>query len=272
MATHHTPSGAVLDLELPAGRIEIETADTDTTTVELTPLAAGDAAALDAIAATQETERTDGDVTRVIVHVPKRRLGHEPELLMQVTAPRGSRAELETIAADIRARDGFASLRGKTVSGDIEAGAVSEDASLRTTSGDVSVASTGGSAEIQSVSGDLSIGSCGGGAVLKTTSGDVRLRAAESSVAASTISGDVEVVRARSGEVDMRSMSGDLAVGVARGSRVFLEVRTLSGDARSDLEISDTPASGDGPELTVRADTKSGDIRVRRAPEPAEVA
>jgi hypothetical protein len=63
----------------------------------------------------------------------------------------------------------------------------------------------------------------------------------------------------------MQSASGDQAVGIRRGSRVHLDVRTMSGETRSDLEIEGAPPVGDGPEIDLRATSMSGDIRILRA-------
>ena len=63
----------------------------------------------------------------------------------------------------------------------------------------------------------------------------------------------------------MQSASGDKTVGIRRGSRVHIDVRTMSGDTSSELEIEDAPALGEGPEVELRATSMSGDIRILRA-------
>ena len=59
----------------------------------------------------------------------------------------------------------------------------------------------------------------------------------------------------------------DVAIGVRRGSRAHLDCTTVSGDARSELELSGDEPDGDGPFVEIRARTVSGDIRITRAQE-----
>ena len=68
------------------------------------------------------------------------------------------------------------------------------------------------------------------------------------------------------GEADLSSMSGDIDAAVVPGVRVYLDLKTLSGDAHSTW----TPDDGarTGPQLTLKAATKSGDVTVRRAAAP----
>jgi Putative adhesin len=273
MATHHTPSSAILDLRLPAGLIEVTTTDTDSTTVSLEPLGGGDAAR-EAIASTREEAVGEGDGTvRVIVHVPERgrllRLRGEPELLLRVTAPHGARLRATTLAADVRADGRLGAAELKTASGDVALPDVAGPVDVRTQSGDVRVGAVTGDVRVHTMSGDLIVGDVDGSVATKTMSGDVTLGAVARSLEASSMSGDLEVAGVRSGAADLSSMSGDVDVGVARGTRVYMDVKTLAGDARSDLPVSDEPIGAGSAELTLRVSTKSGDVRVRRAPERA---
>jgi hypothetical protein len=65
----------------------------------------------------------------------------------------------------------------------------------------------------------------------------------------------------------VNSASGDVAIGVRRGSRAHLDCTTVSGDARSELELSGDEPDGEGPFVEIRARTVSGDIRITRAQE-----
>jgi DUF4097 and DUF4098 domain-containing protein YvlB len=103
---------------------------------------------------------------------------------------------------------------------------------------------------------------------VKTVSGDVKAGPG-ASVDLATVSGDVRVASLRRGEAKLRSLSGDIDVAVERGTRVYMDASTLSGDAGSDLDLQDAPTSGDGAELMLEASTKSGDVRIRRAAETA---
>ena len=273
MATHHTPSGALLDLRLPAGSIEVTTAETDSTTVAIEALSGGQAAE-DAIAATREEAVTERDGTvRVIVHVPDRgrllRLRGEPELRMRITAPHGARLKASTLSADVRADGQLGGVELKTASGDVALPDVDGPVVVHTQSGDVRAGAVTGDLRTHTMSGDLVAGDVDGSVVVKTMSGDVTLGAVGGSLDASSMSGDLGVAGLRAGTAEMSSMSGDVDVAVARGTRVYMDVKTMSGDAQSGLPLSDEPGPAGGAELTLRVSTKSGDVRIRRAPERA---
>jgi hypothetical protein len=276
MSTHPTPSGALLDLRLAAGSIEITTADTDSTTVTL-EARGDDEAVRDLIERTREeaVQESDG-TTRVIVHVPEksgiRRLFGSPDVLMRITAPHGAKLRATTASADIRCAGRMGATSVKSASGDIELPDVDGPTELRTQSGDVRCGKVAGELHASSMSGDVTVGDVAGDTFAKSMSGDVVLGNVTGSLEASTMSGDVKVASVRAGSVELSSMSGDLDISVQRGTRVYLDVQTLSGEARSDLAVNDQPEGGATAELTLKASSKSGDVRIRRAPETADVA
>jgi len=273
MATHNTPNGVILDLRLGAGSIEIATAEGDTTMVDLEPL--GGEAARAAIAETTEelTPGPDGR-TRLRVHVLRNKGGllrfrGEPEIRMRIVAPPGADLEATTVSADVAAEGRLGTATVKTVSGDISLGALDGDAELKTVSGDVRCGDAAAGVHVDSVSGDVQLERVAGNLAVKTVSGDVKAGPAGASVDLATVSGDVRVASLRRGEAKLRSLSGDIDVAVERGTRVYMDASTLSGDAGSDLDLQDAPTGGDGAELMLEASTKSGDVRIRRAAETA---
>ena len=80
-----------------------------------------------------------------------------------------------------------------------------------------------------------------------------------------TASGDLRLGAVRRGEVRLSTASGDVEVGVAAGTSVWLDLSTAAGTTRSNLEQSGPPASGK-PDLSVHVSTASGDIELRRVP------
>lgn len=276
MSTYNTPSGVVLELHMPAGLIEVSTSDDDTTTVSLEPLS-NDEQALELIEAAREEAVTESDgSTRIIVRVPEksglRRFLGTPEVLIRVQAPTDARINATTASADVRASGRLGGAAVKTASGDITLPDVTGRVEVRTSSGDVAIGNVTEQLRAQSMSGDVVTGNIGGDASAKSMSGDVTLGTVAGSVDASTMSGDIRVGAVQAGTASLSSMSGDVEVGVTRGTRVYLDVSTLSGEARSELPMSDEPSAEGGAELTLRANSKSGDVRIRRAGEPAATA
>jgi len=74
------------------------------------------------------------------------------------------------------------------------------------------------------------------------------------------------------GNVAAHSVSGDVTIGVRRGSKVYLDCNTVSGDTTSELELTTDAPAGDGPLVEIRAKTVSGDIRITRAAAPVNNA
>ena len=119
---------------------------------------------------------------------------------------------------------------------------------------------------INSASGDVEIARVAGNTKIRTASGDVAVGEAGASIGIQTASGDQRIGSVTAGEVTMRSASGDLRVGIRRGSGVWVDASSMSGDTTSDLDIGRAGAEQrDGPLVELRAQSMSGDIHVARA-------
>lgn len=187
--------------------------------------------------------------------------------------PSGSRVEAKLGSGDLRAQgtyDGFSLTSG---SGDVTLEHVTGDASVASSSGDLRIERVDGSLAVDTSSGDIDLRHVGGDLTLHTASGDVTLGEVSGSVDATTASGDVELGVVSGGTVQVKSASGDVSVGVAAGTGVWLDLATTSGDTRNELAYQDeaAPVAGDGPGLTLKVRTISGDIKVRRRAVAARV-
>jgi DUF4097 and DUF4098 domain-containing protein YvlB len=245
--TFATPGDVELTLEIPKGDVELEAAETAETTVEL-EASGRDADELERQVRIEARPRGAGH--EVIVDASARGgfLGfREGQYRVRITAPNGTTVRATLASADINGRGPF--------------GAVEIDAA----SGDVAFDHIAGHAKINTASGDVELGRVGS-AKLNSASGDVRVDDAAAEVEANTASGDIELRRVTAGEVKVHSASGDLEVGIARGSRLWVDAQSLSGDTSSELELEAAPSGEDeGPLVELNAQTMSGDISVRRA-------
>jgi DUF4097 and DUF4098 domain-containing protein YvlB len=280
--TFHTPGPLLLDLELPAGMIEIETIETDDTHVELEALTS-DERVREMVDAARIEEVRRGDGHRVIVEVrarhgvwisftkgPDIRVG-TPELRLRITCPKGADLDINTKSADLEARGEYGTVDVKTASGDSNVEG-SLDAHYKSASGDVHTDNVDGTLDVKTVSGDVHVGTVTGNANFQVVSGDVYVRDAGGSISGNSVSGDQRYEAVVQGRVELRAVSGDIGVGIRRGSRVFIDANTVSGDTSSEFELSDAPGqepSVDGPLVEVFAKTVSGDVRLERAPAPA---
>jgi hypothetical protein len=282
--TFQTPGPVRLDLELPAGSIEIETSTTDETHVELEALSDREQLQEMVEAARIEAVRR-GDGHEVIVEVrtrhgvwvsfskgPDIRLG-SPELRLRVACPAGTELEIRTKSADVNARGDYGTVDVKTASGDTTVEHVAGDARIKSASGDAHFETVDGSLDVKSASGDLHAGSVARASNIQLVSGDVHIREAYDGISTNTVSGDQRYEAVLKGRLDLRAISGDVTVGIRRGSRVFIDANTVSGSTSSEFELSDAPqeapaAAEDSPLVEVYAKTVSGDVRIERAPSP----
>ena len=251
ITTHETPGPLDLDIRVQAGRVDIETADTAETTVEIEALSGGDAGQAAVESARQEL-RSVGDGHRLVIEIPKRpRLfgWNEPEVLVRVLCPHGSAVVAKTASADLE-------LRGRA-----------GDFSTKTASGDVTVEAADGDVDIKTASGDVAIGAVAGRAGVNTMSGDIVIDEASASVSAHTMSGDLRIERLATGTAEMRTMSGDIVASVRAGATLWIDASSMSGEVSSDLPVSDSAPSGGGTDIELRASSMSGDIDLRRAEE-----
>jgi hypothetical protein len=253
--TFHTPGPLRLDLEVPAGEIEVDTVDGDETAVTLD---CDDPRALDGA---RVELRPRGSGHELVVATERRAiLGGIVQVSigplnvggakyrLHVRCPHGADLRARTASAQVDGRGRFGLADVQSASGDVVLGEVDGDLVLKTVSGDAVVRRVGGTLAANLVSGDLAVSE------------------AQRSAQAKTVSGDVHLV-VREGKVGIVSVSGDIEVGVRSGSRLHVDANSVSGVLDSEVPLADAPAAagGDGPLVELRVKTVSGDFRVVRA-------
>jgi DUF4097 and DUF4098 domain-containing protein YvlB len=273
--TFATPRPLLVTASLPRGDLRIETADVQESTVTLSgsteraqhqieraEIRLADRGDRDELVVDVDTEDFGFRRGRVSLSIS---LDRHDSIDVRITVPHGTSVVATTASADIRAQGRFAELEAKAASGDIAVDDVERDATLKTASGDIRIDRVGGSLKAQSAAGDLKVGPVGGNAEVKTAAGDVDIDEVGASVTVHSASGDVRVGAVREGSAELKSVSGDMLVGIRRGSRVWMDVKTVTGDARSELDVADVADDGEGPLVELRATAMSGDIKIVRA-------
>ena len=246
-------------VNIAAGRVVLAAEPTDITTVELAAARAGHADEL------LSDVRVSFEHGRLEIAGPKRAglwRGHAG-LDLAVTMPAGSRCQVRTASADLSCTGDLAALDVNTASGDVVAGTITGHAVIETASGDVQLDEVRADADLHTASGDVQLARAGGAVTVRTASGDVNIGGAASSVTVTASSGDVELGSVSAGRAEVKTVSGDIVVGVAAGVGVYLDLASLTGSTTSQLD--DTGASDDVP-LEVVCRAVSGDIRITRAP------
>jgi putative adhesin len=277
-----TPGPVHLDLELPFGRIEVDTDDNATQTHVDLDGSGGDVQDLIDTATVEARPRGGGNEVRVEV---RRRsgffisFGHGPELRLRVTCPSGADLVARTKSADLRGRGTLGSAEVKTASGDLSLDRVTGDVRIKTASGDFSLSEGHGVTHVQTASGDVSLQQTLGDVTVQAVSGDVWIKDARQSVHVNSVSGDQRIDAVVEGSVEAQAVSGDILIGVRRGSRVYVDANTISGETSSELNLTDAPVdepsdddgADEGPMVEVRAKTVSGDVAVVRAAAPTPI-
>ncbi len=259
------PEPVTVTGRLAAGTMEVIAEARDTATVEIIP-ADGSDSSRDAATQTR-VEMLPG---RLVVEAPEIGLGwllrRTPKLRITIRVPRGCDLELKTVSADLKGLGQFGRGTLTTASGDVQFQQSTGDVTVQTASGDARVEDVGGVLTVNSASGDVSIGQIGQEATVRTASGDVTIASAATSVRAVTASGDVRVGSVRHGQLTVSTASGDVAIGVERGTGVWLDLSTLSGDTRNELTMGGDAGGGTPGEvaLTLSVRTVSGDIKLHR--------
>jgi hypothetical protein len=281
-----TPGGVSLTVENAAGLVEVTARPTDRTVVTIeadTP----DAEELVERAVVEC--RAKGDDHIVTVTLPRRhgmRFLRRNAVTVRVELPEGALVAVATASADIEINGPVGEADVKTASGDVTTDDVASDVRAMTASGDISLGRVGGDLRAQSASGDLRCSSVAGAALFSTATGDLEVGAAGSRVdvkgtsgnvrlgevsrgaRVSNVSGNVRVLAVGSGTLQVRSVSGDVAVGVVKGVDLHVDVETASGMVHSDIPLHDAPSAGSARpdvrvDLSVR--TVSGSVEIGRA-------
>jgi len=267
-------TGAVeLDIRLAAGDVIVDPTLAGRVEVEL--IAHDDEAQRLADEARVELREGQGR-QQVVVDVPQRRGGFNfgvvfgrSGITCRIRCPQGSLVGAKTKSAGVAVRGTAGGLNVATASGDVEADRVEGNASLKSASGDLRIREVTGTLSVQTASGDVGVDVVHGAATVATVSGDLTIGEAYDNVSANTVSGDQRHSAVMQGRVAAHSVSGDVTIGVRRGSKVFLDCNTVSGDTSSELEPTGDVPAGEGPLVELRAKTVSGDIRITRAPAPS---
>jgi hypothetical protein len=182
---------------------------------------------------------------------------------ISLNVPMDSTLRAHLGSADLRTMGRLATISAHTGSGDIDVAETGGDLSAESASGDVRAGRIGGGLRAHTASGDISASDVAGDTVVNAASGDVRLGVLRGSVRAGTASGDISIGAVHGGDAGVEAASGDVSIGVPAGTSVWMDLASMSGTTRNDLQVTGEPEGG--PALRLKVHTMSGDIRIHRA-------
>lgn len=201
---------------------------------------------------------------------------------VSVGVPLGCDLELSGASLEFVSRQQLGAVKARTASGDIRLTDV-RDLIVKTASGDVRFERVDGSCEVTAASGDLIGDIVVGDLRASLASGDARIGRVGGDVSIKSASGDAQIDRAEGDDVSIRTMSGDITIGLPTGIRLDFDLDALSGevhlpppapppqpappDPGSEERDRETEVASEGRRRLVRvyAKTVSGDIHIERA-------
>jgi hypothetical protein len=182
---------------------------------------------------------------------------------VEIRVPSGTAVKISTFTADVVVDGCCGGADLATGAASITLEHVEGDLLLRYGSGASQVSRVDGSVTIRSGSGDAKLGQVEGGVQAGCGSGRLEIGTVHGAVRSRAGSGDA-MIGAVYGDVDLASGSGTVEIGLPAGLTARLDVTTGSGGVSTDLPIESSPRQ-DGPTITIRARTGSGNIRLFRA-------
>ena len=289
VSTFNTPAPIAVALELYVANVRFAVSDRPDTIVEVRPSDPNKAADIKAA----ENTRVGYDAgTRTLSIISRKRVnrltgvsGKRPESIdVVIQLPTDSEVRGTAGVGDFRSDGALGSFSLKTDLGTVQlaetgplnlrSGAgkivvegVSGSAEVHNSAGDIQIGAVDGTADLSAGNGKVQLGAVTGAASLKNSNGSVAVDCALSDITAATSNGAVRIGEVVRGKVSASSKNGSVEVGVREGSAAWLELNTLVGRVHNELADSDAPEAGEPVDkVEVHADTKLGDITIRRAP------
>ena len=181
---------------------------------------------------------------------------------VRVSVPAGITARLSGASARIEASVRLGDAVIDTASGDITLREV-ENAKVKSASGDIAIRTVSRAASLRTASGDVRVGDVLDRLEVTTASGTVDVGLVRGDVVSSASSGDLAIGRYEGSDLELKSVSGDIRIGLPAGTKLSLDARSLSGSII--LPDRQSTAGGDGGQ-SVRAQirTVSGNIQILR--------
>jgi len=288
-STFNTPAPITVVLDLYVADVRIEASDRADTAVHVRPSDPDKAAD---VKAAENTRVEYDEATRtlsVVSRKPRNRFvnfsSKRPESIdLLIETPTDSDVRGEAEIGDFQSAGVLGVVQLKTDVGAVHL-AQTGPANLRSGVGAISVAeisgagqvtrgsgvgrlgAVDGTADVTNGNGKVRVGVVTGAANVKSANGSVYVDRALSDITASASNGEVQIREVVRGKVTATSKNGAVEVGVREGSAAWLELNTNLGHVYNELDSAAAPEAGEPiDKVEIHADTKLGDVTIRRAP------
>lgn len=289
MPTFETPEPISVTLELGVAHVRVAASDRTDTVVEVRPSDPTRAADVKAAENTRVEYDEDTDTLTVVTRRPRNRFvtfsTKRPESIdLVIELPTDSDIRGEAAVGDLQSLGVLGSVRFKTGLGAVrlaQTGPVTLDNGVGETlveevsgaavvtsgSGGIRLGAVDGTAEVTNGNGKVRVGVVTGPATLRSANGVVHVELALSDITAAAANGEVRIGEVVRGKVSATSKNGSVEVGVREGSAAWLDLHTVVGRVRNELDDAEAPPAGEPVDtVEIQAGTKLGDVTIRRAP------
>jgi hypothetical protein len=158
------------------------------------------------------------------------------------------------------------SLTVKTISGDVSILGDLSDVGVSSISGDVSASDSCDNLDVKTTAGEVSTGKVRDHLKCRSVSGDVKCSGTAAMTEINSASGDITLLANQPGDINVKSVSGDVKIRVARGLAVDINGNSISGGLGTNIELdSSGDVRSDEEVIAIKVTTVSGDIRVDKA-------
>jgi len=190
------------------------------------------------------TTRTEDDV-RIEVKLPQGVDEVRADLTVVASAELGMRVEVQSGDVQVRDWNGPVSVSG--MSGNVSLERVMGEVAVDVESGNVELVDARSGIDVHAGSGSARLRQVGGEVVCRTMSGNLDLEYTSGPrLVATTQSGSIRlrVLKAFSGEMEVRTQSGNVRMDLPRWSNCRVKTMTGSGEITSDLPLTEVTRSG----------------------------
>jgi hypothetical protein len=247
----------LVNLSLPTGSVDIIAEDSDSISVEVSPVGSS---RQDREASENTIVELHGDELRIESPKGTGYMRETVQLQMRVHVPTESSLKIGVASAPVKCIGRFRAVSITSASGDVEVEEASGDVRLRSASGALRIESVSAKFNARTASGNVTANTVVGPSTLRSSSGDMEIASIETDLKSKNASGALKIGSAHTGTIIAQSASGEISVGVKTATALAVNLESVSGRVSNALETSN---DGSVPsELTIQARSKSGDIEI----------